>query len=393
MALPAYMRFGIFLAPFHRYPDNPTLALERDLELLEWLDKLGYDEAWIGEHHSAGWETIASPELFIAAAIQRTRHIRLGTGVVSLPYHHPLMVANRMVLLDHLSRGRVNLGVGPGALYTDAVMLGIDTTKQRPRMEESLDIIVRLLRDDEPITYESEWFKLQEGRLHLKPYTRPHFPIVVASAQSPSGMVLAGKYGFGVLSFSAYQGVRGAVDLKSQWQIAEQTAAEHGTTMRREEWRLVVPVHVAESRQEAIEDVRQGSARFMKEYQGGVLGRHMPVDGPHEQIVDKMAETGSWLIGDPDDVAARLRWLDEVSGGYGGLMFFAHEWANREKTLKSYELFARYVMPHFQGSLESLGRSYDDAVEKAAVISAAGARAIEAAHQAYEAKRPPARPQ
>jgi limonene 1,2-monooxygenase len=252
---------------------------------------------------------------------------------------------------------------------------------------------VRLLRDDEPITYESEWFKLQEGRLHLKPYTRPHFPIVVASAQSPSGMVLAGKYGFGVLSFSAYQGVRGAVDLKSQWQIAEQTAAEHGTTMRREEWRLVVPVHVAESRQEAIEDVRQGSARFMKEYQGGVLGRHMPVDGPHEQIVDKMAETGSWLIGDPDDVAARLRWLDEVSGGYGGLMFFAHEWANREKTLKSYELFARYVMPHFQGSLESLGRSYDDAVEKAAVISAAGARAIEAAHQAYEAKRPPARPQ
>jgi limonene 1,2-monooxygenase len=387
------MRFGIFLAPFHRYPDNPTLALERDLELLEWLDKLGYDEAWIGEHHSAGWETIASPELFIAAAIQRTRHIRLGTGVVSLPYHHPLMVANRMVLLDHLSRGRVNLGVGPGALYTDAVMLGIDTTKQRPRMEESLDIIVRLLRDDEPITYESEWFKLQEGRMHLKPYTRPHFPIVVASAQSPSGMVLAGKYGFGVLSFSAYQGVRGAVDLKSQWQIAEQTAAEHGTTMRREEWRLVVPVHVAESRQEAIEDVRQGSARFMKEYQGGVLGRHMPVDGPHEQIVDKMAETGSWLIGDPDDVAARLRWLDEVSGGYGGLMFFAHEWANREKTLKSYELFARYVMPHFQGSLESLGRSYDDAVEKAAVISAAGARAIEAAHQAYEAKRPPARPQ
>jgi limonene 1,2-monooxygenase len=118
----------------------------------------------------------------------------------------------------------------------------------------------------------------------------------------------------------------------------------------------------------------------------------MPVDGPHERIVDKMAETGSWLIGDPDEVVARLRWLDEVSGGYGGLMFMAHEWANREKTLKSYELFARYVMPHFQGSLESLGRSYDDAVEKAEVITAAGVRAIEAAHQAYEAKHPPARP-
>src|SRR5581483_11112488 len=125
-AAPARLRFGIFLAPFHPFGENPTLALERDLELIEWLDRLGYDEAWIGEHHSAGWETIASPELFIGVASQRTRHIRLGTGVVSLPYHHPLMVANRMVLLDHLTRGRVLFGVGPGALASDALMLGID---------------------------------------------------------------------------------------------------------------------------------------------------------------------------------------------------------------------------------------------------------------------------
>ena len=384
MALPERMRFGIFLAPFHRYPDNPTLALERDLELIQWMDRLGYDEVWVGEHHSAGWETIASPELFLATAAERTRNIRLGTGVVSLPYHHPLMVANRMVLLDHLTRGRVNLGVGPGALYTDAVMLGIDTTKQRPRMEESLDLIVRLLRADGPITERGEWFTLIEGQLHLKPYQRPHFPIVVASAQSPAGMILAGKYGFGVLSFSAYQGVRGAVDLKAQWKIAEETAAEHGTTMRRDEWRLVVPVHLAESRKQAIDDIREGSRAFMEEYQGGVLGRHMPVDGPYEQVLDRMVESGSWLVGTPDDVIGRIRQLDDVSGGYGGLMFMAHEWANREATLRSYELFARHVMPHFQGSLASLGRSYDDAVAKADIIKEAGTRAIEAAHQAYE---------
>ncbi len=112
-ALTDNMTFGTFMAPFHRVGENPTLALERDLELIEWLDDLGFDEAWIGEHHSGGWETIASPEVFIAAAAGRTRHIRLGTGVVSLPYHHPYMVANRMVLLDHLTRGRVMLGVGP----------------------------------------------------------------------------------------------------------------------------------------------------------------------------------------------------------------------------------------------------------------------------------------
>ena len=141
------MRFGVFLAPYHEPGENPTLALERDLELIERLDELGYDEAWVGEHHSTGWETIASPEIFLAVAAERTRHIRLGTGVVSLPYHHPLMVADRIVLLDHLTRGRINFGVGPGGHLTDARMLGIDPELLRPRMAEALDVIVRLLTE------------------------------------------------------------------------------------------------------------------------------------------------------------------------------------------------------------------------------------------------------
>src|SRR5712691_4992391 len=110
------MKFGLFLAPFHRLGENPTLSLERDFELIELLDKLGYDEVWVGEHHSAGWETIASPEVFIAAAAPMApRQIKLGTCVVGLPYNHPLMVAHRLVLLDHINRGRARRGVGPGA--------------------------------------------------------------------------------------------------------------------------------------------------------------------------------------------------------------------------------------------------------------------------------------
>ena len=109
MALAERMEFGIFLGPFHRAGENPTLALDRDLELIQWLDYLGYDEAWIGEHHSAGWEIISSPEMFMAVAADRTRHIRLGTGVISLPYHHPLMVANRMAQLDHMGTGVISL--------------------------------------------------------------------------------------------------------------------------------------------------------------------------------------------------------------------------------------------------------------------------------------------
>ncbi|HEX2172426.1 MAG TPA: LLM class flavin-dependent oxidoreductase, partial [Dehalococcoidia bacterium] len=212
MAAPARMGFGIFMAPFHRVGENPTAGFERDLELIQWLDRLGYDEAWIGEHHSAGWETIASPEIFIAVAAERTRHIRLGTGVVSLPYHHPLMVANRMVLLDHLTRGRVMLGVGPGALTSDALMLGIDPATQRARMDEALGVIIRLMTELEPITHVSDWFELHDALLQVRPYTRPHLPMAVASVQSPAGMLVAGKYGIPPLSIGVRTGVRGAVN-------------------------------------------------------------------------------------------------------------------------------------------------------------------------------------
>src|SRR3977135_3301300 len=152
------LRFGIFMAPFHPAGENPTLALQRDLALVEHLDRRGYDEACIGEHHSAGTEIIASPEIFIAAAAERTRHIKLGTGVISVSYHNPLWVAERAVLLDHLTRGRFMLGLGPGSLPTDAAMIGLDQSQTRDLLAEGVDIIMRLLRADEPVTFKnSRW--------------------------------------------------------------------------------------------------------------------------------------------------------------------------------------------------------------------------------------------
>ena len=364
MALPARMKFGIFLAPFHWLGENPTLGLERDLELIQWLDYLGFDEAWIGEHHSAGWETIASPELFIATAAERTRHIKLGTGVISLPYHHPLMVADRMVLLDHLTRGRVMMGVGPGALTTDAYMLGIDPVDQRRRMDESLGIIMRLLTETEPITYESEWFTLREALLQLRPYTQPHFPIAVAAAHSPSGMVLAGKHGAGVLSLSALKGDSFSSTLKEFWGIAEEVAAEHGNTMDRGEWRVVLLVHLAESRKEAIKQARVGAARFQRDYFENTIGMDPVLDGPAHKIIDHMVEQGSWCVGTPDDLIETINRLDEESGGFGGFLVQAMEFGTREQVLHSYELLARYVMPHFQGSLTNLEASQTWSADK-----------------------------
>ena len=381
---PPRMRFGIFLAPFHRVGENPTLAIERDLELVEWLDTLGYDEAWIGEHHSGGWETIGSPEIFIAAAAQRTRHIRLGTGVLSLPYHHPFLAADRMVLLDHLTRGRVMLGVGPGALVTDAMMLGIDPATQRPRMAEALDVIVQLLTSMEPVTAKTEWFDLRDAVLQLRPYQQPCFPIAVASTQSPAGMEVAGKYGLDVLQLGAAVGVRGAVDLRAQWQIGQEAARAAGKTLSRAKWSLVVPVHLAETRDEALDDVREGAAAYLLDYFGTVLGRPSPVDGPREKVGEQMAASGTWIVGTPDDCITGIERYQELTGGFGGFLLLAHEWASREATKRSYELLARYVMPRFQGSLAGAARSAAWAAGHAQDFRATANAAIELAHQRHE---------
>ena len=385
---PERMRFGVFLGPFHRVGENPTLALERDLELIEWLDQLGFDEAWIGEHHSAGWEIISSPEVFIAAAAQRTKRIKLGTGVVSLPYHHPLMVANRMVLLDHMTYGRVLFGVGPGALPGDAYMMGIPHEVQRERMDESLGIILRLFTETEPITYKSDWFELREGLLQLKPYQRPYMHVAVASVQSPAGVTLAGKHGTSVLTITVPRDPSaGPSDLAALWAIAEESAAEHGKQMNRDDWRLVLPVHLAETREEAFADARMGAGRYLREYSEGTNGRKAVFDGPLEKVIDYMADNGSWIIGTPDDCIEGIKKLGERSGGFGAFLVQTVDWAPREKMLKSYELLARYVMPHFQGTVVSTAASNRWAKEHQQELVSGRARAIDRAKQAY-ANRP-----
>ena len=345
------MNFGIFLAPFHRVGENPTLALARDVELIEWLDHLGYDEAWIGEHHSAGWELIALPELVIAQAAERTRHIKLGTGVTSLPYHHPLLVAQLFVQLDHMTRGRVMLGCGPGALPSDAYMMGIEPVTQRPRMEQAIDAIIRLLACEEPVTMKTDWFEMREARLHLAPYSDPCFEIAVASTITPFGMMAAGRHGLGVLSIGA--GLPGGPEaLGKQWRIAEETAEKHGKTMDRKKWRIVINGHVAEDDEQALREVSAGERLETQTYFEDTLGR--PPGRADSPLRDGVAN-GTTLVGSPDTVAAGIdRLIANSDGGFGGLLFRAHEWANREQTLRSYELFARHVMPRFQRSLETV---------------------------------------
>ena len=250
------LKFGIFLAPFHPVGQNPTLALERDLELIEHLDSLGFDEAWIGEHHSAGYEIIASPEVFIAAAAQRTKHIRLGTGVSSLPYHQPLMLADRMVLLDHLTRGRVMFGVGPGALPSDAFMMGIDGRPAAGHDGGGLRGHPRAAR------------RREAGQPH-RPTGSPSRTPASSSARTPiraSRSRSPPRCRRRARAWPAASAPRccrsapptpGGFDvLGAHWTVMEERAAEFGTTVDRRKWRLVGPMHIADTKEQAYEDVR-----------------------------------------------------------------------------------------------------------------------------------------
>jgi limonene 1,2-monooxygenase len=378
-----YLRSGIFLAPFHDLKQNPILALERDFELLQHLDTLNYTEAWIGEHHSGGYEIIGSPEVFIAAAAERTRHIRLGTGVVSLPYHNPFIVADRMVQLDYQTRGRAMLGVGPGSLVHDAKKIGINPADQRRMMNESLDVLIELFRGDS-VTRKTDWFDLHDARLQLPPFTRPRMEMAVAAATSPAGALAAGRHGLGMLS------IGGTSDdamkhHRNNWGLYTEQAEQNGHVADRSNWRLVTLMHIAETREQARENVRYGLDKFCDYFRDVATFPIVPND-----ITDRyayMMESGMACIGTPDDAIAFIERLLQGSGGFGVIMELAQNWADWPQTKRHYELMARYVHPHFQSSREWRSESYAYARDHHAEFTGQSSAAVQAEIDRLAAKR------
>jgi limonene 1,2-monooxygenase len=379
-----FVRTGVFLAPFHALAENPLLCLERDMELLIHLDRLNYHEAWIGEHHSGGFEIIACPELFIAAAAERTRHIRLGTGVVSLPYHNPFTVAGRLMQLDYMTRGRAMFGVGPGSLVYDAVKMGLDPAEQRRKLDEALEVIVELMRGG-IVTKKTDWFDLREARLQLRSYTLPMMEMAVAANRSPVGAVAAGRHGIGILS------IGGTSDdaLKahaSNWRLYEESARAAGNTPDRRNWRIVTFAHVAETREQAHADVKFGLENFKRYFSEVATFPIIPPDVTGDPV-EYLVSTGLACIGTPEDCVRHFERLWKGSdGGLGGILLLAHNWADWAATKRSYELMARYVHPRFQRDANALRQwSYDDAKSKYETAGIASRAAVQAAIDKYQA--------
>lgn len=352
------LRFGSFIAPVMPTGENPTLQIRRVLETIEHLDRLGYDEVWVGEHHSGGVEIVASPEILLAAAAERTHRIRLGTGVITVPYHNPFLVADRAVQLDHQLMGRFMLGVGAGALAYDAHILGIDHAAIRDRLDHALGVIIRLMRG-EIVTDNTDWYRLCSARLQLLPYSAPLMELAVPAVNTAAGPRIAGKYGAGLLSIAATIG-KGFDALPDTWATYSAAARDAGRTPDRESWRMVGPVHIADTREQARRNVRHGLQFWLNYFtKVGTLPLGHSGDGDIETEIDALLDAGIAVIGTPDDLSAQINRLKLKGGAFGCFLDMAHCWADVEATKRSYELIARYVMPRFQGQIEARDRALD----------------------------------
>ena len=346
------LNFGMLMFPIHNPAHDPTLQLDQDIALAEHADRLGFDEFWFGEHHSGGWQIIADPLLMVARAAATTRRIRLGSGVSTLAYHHPKLLLESAIQLDHMTRGRFMFGVGAGALALDSLMMGQDPMAARAAMEESMEAMMLLLRGDGPVTYtpqHADW-RLVDAYLQLRPFSEA-LDIRVAVFNSASGPRLAGRWGLGMLSFGASAAVGLGRENRMALAVekAQCKADEHGQVLDRRRWSAMSPIHVAPTEAQAREEVRFGLSGYI-DYIRQILPMNVPVDSDVDRIVDTLHLAGHGVVGTPEMAVRHIERLVELSGGIGTFLIEHAGWAGFEHSKASMELFAREVAPHFSGS-------------------------------------------
>jgi alkanesulfonate monooxygenase SsuD/methylene tetrahydromethanopterin reductase-like flavin-dependent oxidoreductase (luciferase family) len=354
------MRYGYFMMPMHAPGSDPGVTLQTDLSQVERLDELGFDEAWIGEHFTAEWENIPAPDIFIGAALQRTRVIKLGTGVSCLPNHNPFHLAHRIAMLDQLARGRFFWGIGSGGFPGDFEVVGIDPTTgiQRQVSIDTLDAVLALWDKPRPGAYAQHGWMFHvpqydpriQKHVHLRPYQQPHPPIAVAGVTEKSEtLALAGERGWIPMSINF---VTPRV-LRSHWDSVVTGAARAGRTPDRLEWRICRAVHVAETdeqaRREAIDGVLgRDYGDYFLPLLGlirGLSGLKMEESMPDSAVTLDYLCDNVWLVGSPETVARKIRALYADVGGFGGLLIGATDWPDATIWDRSMRLFATEVVP------------------------------------------------
>jgi alkanesulfonate monooxygenase SsuD/methylene tetrahydromethanopterin reductase-like flavin-dependent oxidoreductase (luciferase family) len=358
------MELGYFTMPLHPPGSNFTQTLEDDLEQIVTLDRLGYKEAWIGEHFTAKWENIPAPDLFIAQALALTNDIVLGTGVTCMPNHNPFMIAHRIAQLDHMAKGRFQWGVGSGGFSGDFEVFGFDpaTGEQRAMMRDALDLVLQIWNDPKPGLYEHKYwsFTIPEPideiglGFHVKPYQLPHPPIGVAGVSERSETLdLAGRRGYIPMSINIVP----TRVVKTHWDVVEQGAESAGRQADRSIWRVAREVYISDTSAQARKEALEGVMK--RDFQDYFL-RSLPMlkmlglmkqdpDMADSDITPEYLVDNIWVVGSPDEVAEKLSDMHEEVGGFGVLLAMGHEWQPRERWLNSMTVLSEEVVPKVSG--------------------------------------------
>ena len=350
------MRFGLFLMPEPFPWSNWTLSYDLKLEEIVAAERLGFDEVWVGEHHTGAYENIPAPDLFIAKASALTHRIGLGTGTINLPYHDPFIVAERLAFLDHLTHGRLIYGFGGGGLVSDRRFFDVDASDTGPRMREALDIIERLFATTDYIDYSGKYWNLERRRIQVRPY-QAHPQFSIAGMSGVHNFALCGSRGYAALSIYFtpvhIEANPGMPDLVAQGSALARAADDAGLdpVRARRDWRICREVYVSDSKNAAMNEIRE-SLRQSYDYLFKIgLAPLMKRDAamPDAEVTfDWMVDNIPWIIGSPQECRAQIHEMNEAVGGFGSLLFNSREWVTTDRWYRSLELFARYVSPHFR---------------------------------------------
>jgi len=354
------MEFGLFMMPLHPPYRSYSDSYDRDLDLLVEADRLGFHEAWIGEHLTERWENVPCPDLLIAKASAMTKQIHLATGITLLPIHNPVELAHRIAMLDHLTRGRFYWGIGHRAIPTDLSLFGLDPKQGeavREQAAEVLDIVLKIWASEGQFTYQGKYFNITapeldpilERGLHMKPYQTPHPPIGVAATSIGSSSIrVAGEKGWIPMSSSNLA----PQYLGGHWTEVEDAAAEAGRTADRSQWRIGRDVFVAKTPSEARERARAVLGRNYIQHQqpnrtgsGLIQATKTDPNMSNEELTVEYMMENIWIVGDPEECAERIRSLYEEVGGFGHLLAITQDPDDPQWEHECLQLLAEEVGP------------------------------------------------
>lgn len=361
------MQLGYFAMPLHPPTRNWKSVLEENREAVIRADRLGYSEAWIGEHITTTSEPITSPLLFLASVIPETKTIRLGTAVVNLPHHHPAHLAAQVGMFDQLSGGRCMLGIGPGGMASDAELFHSDPDTRSEMMLESVDMMTAVWTQDPPYDLKGKYwdcsvkdFVIPEYGVGTigKPMQKPHPPIALAlrSPQS-AGTVLCAERGWIPISGNFIP----TSFVKMHWDAYALAREKAGLAADRGIWRVARSILVTDEDREAqdyVADPDGGLSYYFRYLRTLAMMRTTPGspdDAVREQVETQVNEAleDQIIVGSPKSVLDQLIAFRDETSHFGTLLATGHDWDKPDMWRHSMSLLAEDVMPKLRRHCEA----------------------------------------